>query len=113
MVLPPQDVPTEQSSIIDGILRAVAGSSAAQVAHAVRVVSGDIMRRCPDGDFWGPSTSTSTVGGSSKALARYQLATRLVKGKLGAHQSLIDALRVAVSAYLTYIHTYIPQYSTA
>ena len=105
MVLPPQDAPTDQS-IIDGILRAVAGSSVVQVAHAVRVVSGDIMRRCPDGDFWGPSTST--VGGASKALARYQLATRLVKGKLSAHQSLIDALRVAVSAYLTSV-----QYSTA
>ena len=92
MVLP-QDVPTDQS-IIDGILRAVAGSSVAQVAHAVRVVSGDIMRRCPDGDFW---SKPGTVGGGSQALVRCQVATRLVKEKLSAHRSLIDALRVAVS----------------
>lgn len=79
---------------IEGILRAVAGSSASQVVHAVRTVSGDIMRRCPDGDFW---NKPGTVGGASQALVRYQVATRLVKGKLSAHRSLIDALRVAVS----------------
>jgi hypothetical protein len=52
------------------------------------------MRRCPDGDFW---SKPDTVGGGSQALVRYQVATRLVKEKLSAHRSLIDALRVAVS----------------
>lgn len=94
MVLP-QDAPMPlDHNCIEGIIRVVAGSSVSQVLHAVRSVSGDIMRRCPDGDFW---SKPDTVGGGSQALVRYQVATRLVKEKLSAHRSLIDALRVAVS----------------
>ena len=94
MVLP-QDAPMPMdNNCIEGILRAVAGCSASQVQHAVRAVSGDIMRRCPDGDFW---SKPGTVGGGSQALVRCQVATRLVKEKLSAHRSLIDALQVAVS----------------